>query len=103
MQQRQPRGVIPRGDRRPLYVQVHTDPPLTACWSVNISPTGNGLVATVRTTQQGPREGDAIDLEFPLPGARSRLRLRGDVRWRHDSPEVTGGPNVALGVSFRQF
>ena len=37
-----------RSPRKPLYVQVVTQPALHGCWSVNISETGIGLVATPR-------------------------------------------------------
>src|SRR5262245_19099907 len=67
------RPFIQRGDRKPLYVQVLTQPALHACWSVNVSASGIGLVASPATAQDGPREGDSLDLEFTLPDSHARI------------------------------
>ncbi|MBU8896915.1 sigma-54-dependent Fis family transcriptional regulator [Corallococcus sp. H22C18031201] len=93
---------VPRSERKPLYVKVVTEPSLHGCWAVNISETGIGLIATPRTTSEGPRESEAVEMSFLLPGTGAHVRVRGDVRWRHD---MTGaaGMVAALGVSFRAF
>ncbi len=93
-----------RSPRKPLYVQVVTQPALHGCWSVNISETGIGLVATPREGKaEGPREGQEIDLAFNLPDSNARIRVRGEVRWRHDTEGAEGGTVSALGVAFRAF
>ena len=55
---------VDRSPRKPLYVQVVTQPALHGCWSVNISETGIGLTATPRTRSEGPREGEELELEL---------------------------------------
>jgi DNA-binding NtrC family response regulator len=97
------RALIQRGDRKPLYVQVVTQPALHACWSVNVSASGIGLVASPRSPQEGPLEGEALDLEFTLPDTHARIKVRGEVRWRHENARGPGGATVALGVSFHRF
>jgi DNA-binding NtrC family response regulator len=93
-----------RSPRKPLYVQVVTQPALHGCWSVNISETGIGLVATPREgSAEGPREGQEIELAFSLPDSHARIRARGEVRWRHDTEGAEGGTVTALGVAFRAF
>jgi two-component system response regulator HupR/HoxA len=93
-----------RSPRKPLYVQVVTQPALHGCWSVNISETGIGLVATPREgSAEGPREGQEIELAFSLPDSHARIRARGEVRWRHDTEGAEGGTVSALGVAFRAF
>jgi DNA-binding NtrC family response regulator len=89
----------PRSERKPLYVKVVTQPALHGCWAVNISETGIGLIATPRGVAEGPREGEEVELSFSLPDSGEHIRVRGDVRWRHDS----AGAVAALGVSFRAF
>jgi len=93
-----------RSPRKPLYVQVVTQPALHGCWSVNISETGIGLVATPRgAAAEGPREGQEIELSFSLPDSHARIRARGEVRWRHDTEGAEGTVTAALGVVFRAF
>jgi DNA-binding NtrC family response regulator len=94
---------LPRSERKPLYVQVVTQPALHGCWAVNISETGIGLIATPRGSTEGPREGEDVELAFTLPDTRTRIRVRGVVRWRHDPPERDEGSVTALGVSFHAF
>ncbi|WP_181790743.1 sigma 54-interacting transcriptional regulator [Myxococcus llanfairpwllgwyngyllgogerychwyrndrobwllllantysiliogogogochensis] len=89
----------PRSERKPLYVKVVTQPALPGCWAVNISETGIGLIATPRGPQEGPREGESVELSFSLPDSNEHIRARGDVRWRHES----GGAVTALGVFFHSF
>jgi DNA-binding NtrC family response regulator len=93
-----------RSPRKPLYVQVVTQPALHGCWSVNISETGIGLVATPRGgTAEGPREGQELEMAFSLPDSHARIRVRGEVRWRHDTEGADGGTVTALGLAFRSF
>ncbi len=87
--------LIERGDRRPFHVRVLSDPPIHRCWSVNLSETGIGLIGTCRQ-EEGPAEGSPIALELNLPGGQ-RLRARGQVRWRHDSPGGADGATSAFG------
>ena len=51
-------------ERKPLYVQVVTQPALQGCWAVNISETGIGLIATPRRAgggaARGRRPGDGL-------------------------------------------
>jgi two-component system response regulator HupR/HoxA len=94
---------IERTHRKPLSVQVVTRPALRGCWSVNISHSGVGLVARPRGPQDGPREGQKLELEFSLPGAGARIRVTGEVRWRHDGEATPEEVNAALGVSFHSF
>jgi DNA-binding NtrC family response regulator len=95
--------LLPRSERKPLYVQVVTQPALHGCWAVNISETGIGLIATPRGATEGPREGEELEMAFTLPDTRTRIRVRGVVRWRHDPPEQDEGAITALGVSFNGF
>jgi DNA-binding NtrC family response regulator len=94
---------LPRSERKPLYVQVVTQPALHGCWAVNISETGIGLIATPRSPTEGPRENEDVELAFTLPDTRTRIRVRGVVRWRHDPLERDEGAVTALGVSFHAF
>jgi two-component system, NtrC family, response regulator HupR/HoxA len=93
-----------RSPRKPLYVQVVTQPALHGCWSVNISETGIGLVATsLEGNAPGPREGQLLELSFSLPDSHARIRAQGEVRWRHDTEVANGGTVMAMGVLFRSF
>jgi DNA-binding NtrC family response regulator len=94
---------LPRSERKPLYVQVVTQPALHGCWAVNISATGIGLIATPSGPAEGPREGEELEMVLTLPDSRARIRVRGVVRWRHDPAERDEGAVTALGVSFRAF
>ncbi|HYO54257.1 sigma 54-interacting transcriptional regulator [Archangium sp.] len=94
---------LPRSERKPLYVQVVTQPALNGCWAVNISETGIGLIATPSGPAEGPREGEELEMAFTLPDSRARIRVRGMVRWRHDPAERDEGAVTALGVSFHAF
>src|SRR5689334_13656099 len=100
---REPASFIQRGDRKPLYVQVLTQPALRGCWSVNLSGSGIGLVASPASPQEGPREGQVLELEFTLPAERARIAARGEVRWRSDHDGPPGGTTAALGISFHHF
>jgi DNA-binding NtrC family response regulator len=92
-----------RSERKPLYVQVVTQPALHGCWAVNISETGIGLIATPKSLEEGPREGEEVEVAFRLPDSRARVRVRGLVRWRHDPVERDESAVTALGVSFQSF
>ena len=94
---------LSRSERKPLYVQVVTQPPIHGCWAVNISETGIGLIATPHSPTEGPREAEDVELAFTLPDTRTRIRVRGVVRWRHDPAERDEGAVTALGVSFHTF
>jgi transcriptional regulator with GAF, ATPase, and Fis domain len=98
-------SLTPRAERKPLYVQVVTQPALHGCWAVNISTSGIGLIATPRESAEGPHEGQEVELSFTLPDSRALIRVSGQVRWRHDPApaERTEGAVTALGVSFRAF
>jgi transcriptional regulator with GAF, ATPase, and Fis domain len=98
-------SLTPRAERKPLYVQVVTQPALHGCWAVNISTSGIGLIATPRESTEGPHEGQEVELSFTLPDSRALIRVRGQVRWRHDPAptERAEGAVTALGVSFRAF
>ena len=93
-----------RSPRKPLYVQVVTQPALHGCWSVNISETGIGLVASPRGgAAEGPREGEELEMAFSLPDSHARIRVRGVVRWRHDTGGAEGGTVTAMGLAFVAF
>jgi two-component system, NtrC family, response regulator HupR/HoxA len=92
-----------RSERKPLYVQVVTQPALHGCWAVNISETGIGLIATPKGSKEGPREGEELEMAFTLPDSRARIRGRGVVRWRHDPLEQDESAVTALGISFQSF
>ncbi|WP_257462549.1 sigma 54-interacting transcriptional regulator [Archangium lipolyticum] len=92
-----------RSERKPLYVQVVTQPALHGCWAVNISETGIGLIATPKGPTEGPREGEELEMAFTLPDSRARIRGRGVVRWRHDPLEREESAVTALGISFQSF
>ncbi|MFL5354393.1 sigma 54-interacting transcriptional regulator, partial [Archangium sp.] len=94
---------LPRSERKPLYVQVVTQPALHGCWAVNISDSGIGLIATPAGPVEGPREGQELEMAFTLPDSRARIRVRGVVRWRHDPAERDEAAVTALGVSFHAF
>ncbi len=97
------RARLAYSDRKPLYVQVVTQPALQGCWAVNISETGIGLIATPGRAGAGPQEGEDLEMAFTLPDSRTRIRGRGVVRWRHDPLERDESGVTALGVSFRTF
>ncbi len=90
-----------RAERKPFYVQVLTRPALRGCWSVNLSETGMGLIASPPSPTEGPQEGEELDLEFKLPG--TRIRVRGLVRWRADATHAQEGATAALGIQFGRF
>jgi two-component system, NtrC family, response regulator HupR/HoxA len=93
---------VARSERKPLYVKVVTQPALHGCWSVNISETGIGLIATPRRPSEGPHENEAVEMAFSLPDTGAHVRVNGTVRWRHDTAGA-GGTVAALGVSFSAF
>ncbi|WNG31049.1 AAA domain-containing protein [Cystobacter fuscus] len=94
---------LPPSERKPLHVQVVTQPALQGCWAVNLSETGIGLIATPSGPEEGPREGEDVEMAFTLPDSRARVQVRGVVRWRHDPVERDEGGVTALGVSFHAF
>jgi two-component system response regulator HupR/HoxA len=98
-------GPVPpaRSPRKPLYAQVVTHPPLTACWSVDLSRSGIGLVAEHTPQLPGPREGEPVELVFGLPGEAESVRVQGDVRWRQEGPPGGRRTTAAMGVSFRSM
>jgi two-component system response regulator HupR/HoxA len=96
-------SATPPSERKPLHVQVVTQPALQGCWAVNISETGIGLIATPTGPREGPREGEDLEMAFTLPDSRARVHVRGVVRWRHDPVERDEGGVTALGVSFHSF
>jgi len=83
-------------ERKSLFVPVLCVPALNACWSVNVTEQGMGLVARPTRGASGPIEGEAIELDFPLP-AGPRIRVHGVVRWRHETAMTS------LGVRFERF
>ena len=91
-----------RAVRSSLYVQVqvHSQPVLDHCWSVNVSTSGIGLISSKLANAPGPRVGDEIDLEFPLPGTGSTVRAQGMLVWRNDGVSVVEG-RVAISLGFR--
>jgi DNA-binding NtrC family response regulator len=94
----------PRSDRKPLSVRVITDPQLPGCWSTNVSLEGMGLIAHAASPSEGPAEGASVLLEWTFPGERTRLRARGEVRWRQDGvDEDRAGPRVAMGIRFERL
>ncbi|MDF1561976.1 MAG: sigma 54-interacting transcriptional regulator [Deltaproteobacteria bacterium] len=90
-----------RQARLPLFVPVISTPTLPGCWSVNLSDSGIGLVASRKEGQVLPAEGESLELEFSLPEYGFTIRARGEVAWRHDTEEPTGGDiAVSLGIRF---
>ncbi len=87
-------------ERKSLFVPVLCVPAMNACWSVNVTEQGMGLVARPTRGANGPLEGEPVELDFPLP-AGPRIRVRGVVRWRHDGGER--GASTSLGVRFEAF
>jgi DNA-binding NtrC family response regulator len=92
----------PRSERKSLFVPVWCSPRLEGCWSVNVSELGMGLIARPMRASDGPREGEVVELEFPLPPG-PRVRVRGVVRWRHESSDAEHGVTSSLGVRFESF
>ncbi|MHB8872523.1 MAG: sigma 54-interacting transcriptional regulator [Myxococcaceae bacterium] len=70
---------------------------------MNLSRTGMGLVASPHSEGEGPREGDRIEVEFPLPDGGGRLRAKAEVRWRHDAGGSFQGATTGFGLSFVSF
>ncbi len=93
---------LARAHRRLLSVRVVTAPDIHRCWSVNVSLLGIGLLGSVRH-DEGPHEGDALDLELLLPGSARPLRARGEVRWRNDAGAAVTHASTAFGVFFTGF
>ena len=89
-------------DRKALFVPVVCQPSLEGCWSVNVTEEGMGLVARPKRASEGPFEGEGVELDFPLP-AGPRIRVRGVVRWRHESTQLLQGSTASLGVRFEGF
>ena len=77
-------------ERKSLFVPVRCLPALDGCWSVNITEEGMGLIARPTHSDEGPFEGEMVDLDFPLPTG-PRIRVRGVVRWRHESEQPEEG------------
>jgi DNA-binding NtrC family response regulator len=88
---------VERENRIPLYVPVHTDPPLADCWAVNLSLSGIGLVAA-RDRNDPPSEGAVVDVRLTLPGGEL-VRMQGEVQWSH-SGSAAGPGAFALGLRF---
>jgi two-component system response regulator HupR/HoxA len=88
-------------DRKSLFVPVMCLPALDGCWSMNINEEGMGLVAQP-AGGLGPLEGETVDLDFPLP-VGPRIRVRGVIRWRHQSEQLLEGGTTSLGVRFERF
>jgi DNA-binding NtrC family response regulator len=88
--------------RRPFHVRVSSEPAINRCWSVNLSLSGVGLVGSPRIGE-GPLEGQAVDLQIPLPGEPVPVRVRGEVRWRHDGVPQHEQATVAFGIVFTGF
>ena len=92
-----------RPTRLPLFVQVLTQPVVHDCWSVDISSSGIGVIAS-RPPEPAPAlpgEGHEIDLEFALPDSGSLIRARAEIRWRHEAPSPLGGElGIAMGLHF---
>src|SRR3990167_2957606 len=93
---------LERNNRRPFHVRVVTEPSIHRCWSVNLSLTGIGLIGSPRQ-DEGPREGQALELEVLLPTESTPLRARGVVRWRHDAVSGNEHAASAFGVVFTGF
>jgi len=94
----------PRDPRLPLFVKVATQPPLSECWSVNVSKSGIGLQAIGGPRSAALAEGSELELEFDLPDSGSRVQARGWVVWRHDgAPGARGEVAASLGVAFRSL
>ena len=93
---------LERTNRRPFHVRVVTEPAINRCWSVNLSLTGIGLIGSPRQGE-GPREGQALELEVLLPTEVTPLRARGEVRWRHDAGSHNEHAASAFGVVFTGF
>src|SRR4051812_12959365 len=89
-------------DRKSLFVPVLCSPALEGCWSINITEDGMGLVARPTHDTDGPFEGEVVELDFPVPSG-TRIRVRGVVRWRHQSTQVQEGGTTSLGVRFEAF
>ncbi|MDP2269474.1 MAG: sigma 54-interacting transcriptional regulator [Archangium sp.] len=94
--------LLERTNRRPFHVRVVTEPAITRCWSVNLSLSGIGLIGSPRQ-DEGPREGQALELEVMLPTEAVPLRARGEVRWRHDAVSRNEHAATAFGVVFTGF
>ncbi|PZR10442.1 MAG: sigma-54-dependent Fis family transcriptional regulator [Archangium gephyra] len=94
--------VSERSNRRPFHVRVVTVPAISRCWSVNLSLVGIGLIGSPRHNE-GPREGEPLELEVRLPGDDTPLRARGEVRWRHDARSSDERASSAFGVAFTGF
>ncbi len=88
--------------RKSLFVPVWCSPRLDGCWSVNVAEGGMGLIARPVRAGDGPKEGEVVELDFPLPTG-PRVRVRGVVRWRHESSAVESGVTSSLGVRFESF
>src|SRR5689334_9869026 len=84
-----------REARRPLYVPVLTRPPLSDCWSLDVSARGMGLVCLLDSQCQPIAEGAQLSVEFTLPDSRATLEAAGDVVWRREA-----GRGISVGVRF---
>jgi DNA-binding NtrC family response regulator len=69
---------------------------------VNLSLTGIGLIGSPRH-EEGPREGQTLELEVRLPTDSVPLRVRGEVRWRHDPTLRSEHASTSFGVVFTGF
>ena len=62
-----------------------------------------GLLGRAASAEDGPQEGEALTLEWTLPGGRTRIRVQGEVRWRQDTEQEGPLRVAALGVRFVRF
>ncbi|MFT3711468.1 MAG: sigma 54-interacting transcriptional regulator [Archangium sp.] len=92
---------LERSNRRPFHVRVLTRPPINRCWSVNLSRLGIGLIGSPKE-DEGPKEGESIELEIPIPGETQPIIARGQIRWRHDSVPSEHA-RTAFGLVFTGF
>ena len=83
-------------------MRVVTSPLIPRCWSVNLSLSGIGLIGSPRQ-EEGPREGQVLELELLLPTEAIPLQARGEVRWRHDAHSPNEHATTAFGIIFTGF
>jgi DNA-binding NtrC family response regulator len=82
---------------------VLTEPRVFDCWSVNLSESGIGLIATARPGDSDPGEGDHLDLEFRLPDSGTVVRVGGVVAWCHTAPsDDQDGVSLSMGVRIHE-
>lgn len=87
-----PSVLQPRELRRPLFVPVVTSPPLSQCWSENISSRGIGIAGRLGPDAETPS--GRIDVSLQLPDGAG-VEAAGTVAWSRR----TGIDTVALGIA----